>query len=645
VVVLGFDCEYDSQTQEIVCYQLSDGTNSELFEAEHDMTLAELSEWAIGCCKKWGVDMRQVSSVLLVSHYSAAELSHVERFWVDGEVRRVSPQQVFNVAYKVNERLRVVIFDMYHFFLTGLARVAKTFGYAKLDYDTSKVTRACLLDPAFRTYAINDAVLCANIMRDFREKVWEKYEVDVVRYCTPASLAMAVYRKHWLGEDLDAPAGQVRRLAWLCLWGGRSEAYVCGDFAAPKGKSLRDVKSLYPSSAKLIGRLPTRESWVRRELPSSYRGLCVARFRFPDGTPYPCLPVFAAGRLVFPLSGTTYCTLFEAQAAEELGAVLEYKTVWEYESGDGSLAAYMEHFTKSKDENEKAGRKVDRELDKLLMNALIGKLSQHKGDVDVEDAKKAAAEIGVPLETVLDPSFHHPLKPKPKARVGGNVMPEWSALILGKARAVMGLLAPPTRPDIMSTDSLLVDDELNGVVDAEMVRHGVVLTNKNENPVVDKAKGSRLWCDDCPEPAPVVRVKVLRTRVYAGVCPHGEPVWSATHALHLPKGKNVAAHFLLGEETVYLKRVRVGLKTAARAGTGFQKETKQPMSFGRGWDAKRRLHKDGTTTPWLSAKEAARCMERLQVAAKRKKSAQKKRGKASYAARALDPVAALDAAT
>lgn len=632
VVILGFDCEYDSETQEIVCYQLSDGVNSELFVTEHDMTLPELSEWALSCCKKWGVDMRGLSSVLLVSHYSAAELSHIERFWVDGEVRRVSPQQVFNVTYHVNTRVRVTVFDMFHFFLTGLAKVAKTFGYKKLDYDTSKVSRKDLLNPDFHTYAINDAVLCANIFRDFREKVWSKYEIDVVKYCTPASLAMAVYRKHWLKNDIPAPTYQVRRLAWLCLWGGRSEAYVCGDFQAPKGKTLRDVKSLYPTSSKLIRVLPAEGSWVQRESPSNYMGLCVARFKFPDGTRFPCLPVFAAGRLVFPLSGTTYCTLFEAKCAEDMGATLEYKTVWEYTKGDTTLADYMEHFTKSKDENERLGNKVDRELDKLLMNALIGKLSQHKGDVDVEDAKKAAAEIGVPLEVVLDPSFHHPLKPKARARVGGNVMPEWSALILGKARAVMGYLAPTCDPDVMSTDSLLVDDELNPVIDREMVKHGVVLTNKNDGE----------WCDKCETPARVTRIKVLRTRVYAGLCPHGEPVWSATHALHLPKAKNVAAHFLLGDEVVYLKRVRVGLKTAARTGVGFQKESKQPMRFGRGWDDKRRLdRKTGTTEPWLSASQAARAVEKAQrkKADANAKSSKKLREKASYAGGIMDPVA------
>lgn len=627
VVILGFDCEYDSETQEIVCYQLSDGKgNDELLVATEDLTLPELSAWAIRFAKKCGHDMRQVGSILLVSHYSAAELSHVARFWIDGEVRRVSPQQVFNVTHYVNTRLRVTVFDMFHFFLTGLAKVAKTFGYEKLDYDTSKVTRKCLEDPRFREYAVNDAALCAKIFTDFREKVWARYEVDAVRYCTPASLAMAVYRKHWLKADLEAPPYKVRRLAWLCLWGGRSEAYVCGDYVAEPGQSwtLRDVKSLYPRSAELVGALPTADSWVQREAPKSYRGLCVARFQYPDAEPYPGLPVFAAGRLVFPLRGTTYCTLAEAKAAEDAGAVLEYKHVWEYVGGDSSLAEYMTHFTESKDRNERLGNMVDRELDKLLMNALIGKLSQHKGDVDVEDAKAAAELIGVPLETVLDPGFHHPLKPVARARVGGNVMPEWSALILGQARALMGRLVRATTPLVTSTDSLLVRDVDNHKVDMTMRGLDVLLTDKNANP-----KGK--WCDQCPDPAPVVRIKVLRTRVYAGTCPHGRPVWSATHALHLPKAKDAAALFLLGDETKYVKRVRAGLKTAARRGSGFQAESRQTMRFSRGWDQKRVLLPDGSTQPWLTARQAERRLEKSQVAAARRQQHEAKGKRAKKA--------------
>lgn len=625
VIVFGFDCEYDSKTQEIVCYQISDGTHSELRPATKDLTLPELSKWAMRLAKRWGHDLRGAGSILLVSHYSAAELSHVARFWMDGEVRRVSPQQVFNVTHHVNTRFRVTVFDMFHFFNTSLAKVAKTFGYAKLDYDTSKVSRRDLKDPHFHEYAVNDAVLCANIFKDFRERVWSKYEIDVVRYCTPASLAMAVYRKHWLGEDVEAPAYNVRRIAWLCLWGGRSEAYVAGDRRGGPWW-LRDVKSLYPRSAELVGKLPRREDWVQREAPLTYRGFCVARFSYPDTERFPALPVFAAGRLVFPRKGTTWCTLFEAEAAEKAGAVLEYKTVWEYTDGDGSLAAYMTHFTASKDANEKAGNKVDRELDKLLMNALIGKLSQHKGDVDVEDAKKAAKLIGVPLETVLDPQFHHPDKPQARPRVGGNVMPEWSALILGKARAVMGELnrlvaleAPRDGGDdalVMSTDSLLVDDAGDAVVTRHMAGLGVLLTNKNENRAVkEREKGHacggdmhRAWCCACPDPAPVTFVRVVRTRVYAGCCPHGVPIWSATHALHVPKRDNQAVNFILGDEGSYTKRDRAGLKTAARTGVRFQSERLVSMRFNRGWDEKRRRRRDGTTEPWASAAHAEKAM-------------------------------------
>lgn len=112
--------------------------------------------------------------------------------------------------------------------------------------------------------------------------------------------------------------------------------------------------------------------------------------------------------------------------------------------------------------------------------------------------------------------------------------------------------------------------------------------------------------------APVARVKILRTRVYAGTCPHGEPVWSATHALHVPKKGNQAALFLLGEDVSYTKRARAGLKTAARLGDGFQRESRQVMRFSRGWDEKRRLLADGSTQPWATARQAEARLEKAQ---------------------------------
>jgi hypothetical protein len=497
--------------------------------------------------------------------------------------------------------------DQYHFFNTGLAKVAVTFGEQKLEYDTTKVTRNDLKDAKFREYSLWDAIVCARIFWKFRMRLVDQYQVDVVHYPTPASLAMAVYRQHFLPDSFEAPEEDVRRQAWLSLWGGRAEAYVQGD--AFGGYTLRDVKSLYPSSARLLRELPRAGDWVKREKPRSWQGLCRVRFSFPGSIRFPCLPMYHDGRLVFPLQGVADCTLQEARVALQMGAELSFSRVYEYDSGDDSLARYMDFFVQEKDRGEREGDKVGRELSKLMMNALIGKFSQNRGDVDIEDMKKFAEEEGIPLEVALDPTFMHPLKPKSAPRIGGHVMPEWSALILGKARAIMAELMHEIDAQtdgevsnlITSTDSLLVPDHLNDAVDVAMKRVGVVLTSKNEGKTT-------------------ARVRVVRSRAYAAEAADGKIVFGAAHAVHLSRQaartcieciedrcrdpRHDSLRFILSDETKYSKVQRLGLKTAIRTGRRFFDDNPVPqMTFARQWDQKRRLLKGGATRPWKDIAE------------------------------------------
>lgn len=602
-VVLGFDCEYEPDTEKIVCYQLSDGQEKELLPASEDLDWSGLADWVRTCLRKWGYSLTLSRNILLVSHFSTAELSHIKDFWVNATVRRVSPQQVYNVTYRVNQAMAIHIFDSYHFFNASLAKVAKTFEEQKMDWDFEKnPTEPELLDnPRFREYALNDAVICARIFKKFRDRLWNDHQVDAVQYPTPASVAMAVYRKSWLENNLDAPDVKVRRMAWRCLWGGRAEAYMAGDL---KGDFvLRDVKSLYPRSCELLQKLPRPEDWYQTERPITWKGFCNVQFEFPSTTTHPCLPVWSGERLIFPLSGISDCTLDEAKAAQDLGAILHWRTIWEYENGDPSLPTYMTYWTKQKDHADKTNDKVGRELAKLFMNALIGKLSQHKGDVDIEDAKTAAEMIGIPLETVLDPGFFHPLKPMTQPRIGGNIMPEWSALILGKARSIMAILLAKTQSAICSTDSILVPASEEKLVDRLMEKLGVLLTSKNENKHPEKG----VVCEQCPKPLmPVTFVRIIRARCYVGLCPHGMVVWSATHAVHMPRRGDFAAQFILSEKIKYVKTQHMGLKTAIRKKQRFFTPTRVPMTFSRAWDQKRILLTDGSTRPWGKPQEYLR---------------------------------------
>lgn len=649
VLILGFDTEYDAETQEILCYQLSDGVcslcnspicdnpknpshtvpNVSLVERETDFSWRELAEWVQDCLKEWGYSLRDYSQLLLVSHFSTAELSHVQDFWEEAQIRRVSAAQVYNASYRINQRQRLVVMDNYHFWNVGnngnasLEAVAEKFGEKKVklpdDLPINKTNRKYLLDERFRQYAIWDAVACARVFYKFRDRLWKDFEIDVVQYPTSASLAMAVYRRHFLQENLPAPDARIRRQAWRSLWGGRAEAYKQGDFY---GKyTLRDVTSLYPSSERILEILPRPHDWIERNYPQSWRGLCRVKFEFPDTVRYPCLPICHDKKLIFPLEGVSDCTLDEARIAIHLGAKLEFLSVWEYDHGDVSLTNFMTHFAREKARYEEEGYEINgewkacdhqgeckcdmrdavgRELSKLMMNSLIGKLSQNKGDVDIEDMKSFAEKIDVPLKVCISPNFIHPDKPKSKFRIGGHIMPEWSALILGKARSIMAALLNEVGDSLIcSTDSMLIPDELNPVVDAAMERQKVILTNKNKGKITH-------------------RVRVVRNRVYAAITQDEKIVFGASHAIHIGyKKRNCKAcesgeckeathnafRFILSEEIGYSKTKRNGLKTAIRKGEKFFAESPANMEFSRAWDNKRRLLPNGDSVAWRNVLE------------------------------------------
>lgn len=583
VLILGFDTEYDSKTSEILSYQLSDGREAAIILRDSDFTWQELSEWVTEVCHKWGYALKDYSRILLVSHFSTAELSHIKDFWRAAKIRRVSAAQVYNAAYPMSNKRTLEIFDNYHFWNVGnsgnasLAKVAEKFGEVKMEYDTSNVSRETLKDPRFIEYAKWDAVVCARVFNKFRERLQSEYGVDVVHYPTSAALAMAVYRLHYIPRTFQAPDSKIRKQGWLSLWGGRAEAYAQGDFH--EKYTLRDVTSLYPNAARLLGELPRAEDWVEREKPLKWRGLCRVRFSFPSDVKFPCLPVWSGTKLIFPRSGISDCSLDEARVARDLGATLDFIACWEYDTGDTSLNDFMQHHIREKERFDSIGDMVGRELSKLMMNSLIGKLSQNRGDVDIEAMKEFSAKIGVPVEDCVQPTFYHPEKPSGKYRLGRNIMPEWSALILGKARSLMACLLNRVKVSLIcSTDSLLIPVELNALVDEVMLELGIVLTHKNKEPTS--------------------RVRVIRNRLYVGINAEGKVLFGASHAIHLRHSD--AMKLILSEETEYVSERKIGLKESVRSGKAFFSQEPRDMSLSRTWDDKRRLLADGSTEPWES---------------------------------------------
>jgi len=203
----------------------------------------------------------------------------------------------------------------------------------------------------FEDYAIRDALIAARWVVETRRFFSE--ELGVTGLKTPPTLsaaAVCLLRRIYANDHrtIDAFLGYERinrkrvvtsyaRDVWPfaadCYHGGRNEAFEVG-YSDPGIESITDVdiRSAYSTAMALI-RPP---NWANVKFTKDIGELAViddrlsfgrVRFRFPDATRFPSLPVRAEkGRgLIYLLEGVSYCTGPELVVAINQGAEIEVK--------------------------------------------------------------------------------------------------------------------------------------------------------------------------------------------------------------------------------------------------------------------------------------------------------------------------------
>ena len=174
----------------------------------------------------------------------------------------------------------------------------------------------------------------------------------------------------------------IRTLAERCYHGGTNYAAVAG-FLPPADWADLDIKGAYATCMAAI-RLPdwgdvreTREPEALADLEVGI-GLARVRFRFPDGTRFPCLPVRSGeGGLIFPLEGESWCTGPELRVALDLGAeiVVERGVIVPWKAGSPHpFAEFSKHIARLRKAHPK-GSPFEL-LAKEMGNSLYGKLAQ-----------------------------------------------------------------------------------------------------------------------------------------------------------------------------------------------------------------------------------------------------------------------------
>lgn len=599
LALVGFDTEYTSDGAELLSVQLTHHGRElyKTFEPGEFLTLESLGGYARELmAEEWAY----MDRVYLISYWSTAELSMIKSpWWRDARVKRVHSAEVYNVDWQTPDKKRLMVYDLWHFFFPKPLRVvAKAFGFEKLDWDRAHVTRADLDSPRFREYAMRDSHIAEGIMRQLRG-AYRKFGVDILATKTPAGASMAVYRSRYMKQDAEQRDLTLRRLAMRANKGGIAEAFACGRLEADPGEVWQqwDADSLYPNAAINLGALPFRPpDWrhAQEEPPPGTEGVCKVRFTFPEGENYPCLPVVVeGGGMGFPSAGVSYCTVAEARVAQSFGAALDWQAVYYYHPAecDSSFQRFMLDMVREKKAADASGDQARRIVSKNVMNTGIGKMSQRRRGLDVEELKKMAEEMGVPVELLLDPSFK--LDEKSRQEPGECWMPEFHALILGKARALMWPLIRASRSLVTSTDSIICG---SATARAIGLRGADVDASATYGPLGLKLEGQG-------DVLTIVRQRLysLGWRSLIGWGDGKRKV--AHHAVHAGPDISEAliANTPLGEQRKYATRKKGTLRDAIRGRRAFGEFYSRPMTYNATWGGKRQLLPDGTTRPWENA--------------------------------------------
>jgi DNA polymerase type B, organellar and viral len=211
----------------------------------------------------------------------------------------------------------------------------------------------------FEAYAVRDAEICALHLQSMAKFCQDDLKLDCGGLPhTLGAIAVKFLLKHWADNGIELGAvngfeiakGKVfnpntqrynttkfkvpnrkveihQEMAALASYGGRNETFWFG--ATPVGDFREfDIVSAYTtalSSLQMLDYSSARPSTDLNDYTPDQVGFALVRFQFPVGRRYPCLPVKADDQrgLIYPMSGETYATSPEIEAAVHLGAEVE----------------------------------------------------------------------------------------------------------------------------------------------------------------------------------------------------------------------------------------------------------------------------------------------------------------------------------
>lgn len=456
--------------------------------------------------------------IYLLTHLAFAELRHVSN-WKDivkerrGKILIIHEDTVHIRTDTMN------VIDTFAFFNKGLKTVAKFVGMEKkMQSPEGKPYEHWIVQmnelkkkyPAvFWEYALNDAEILVKAFHALRNLLWNKFEIEILPrgtrsfpLATVASIGLYIFRRDYLKvaasrfetrsekreRKLESgkyswrkePATtllwsevQTRLAALYCAMGGRRESAGCGFLESPV--TMLDYSGHYNQCGE-DQPLPnefTKWKFIQGKDHEAEILRCEGYVRLygtEEKTPFPIVPHQSEDveRLMWVKTNEReWSTICEFREALKWG--LTYKNieavcfeVTDNERNHG-LANFLRSFRVLKNEAEErcknAGLDKDEDLQyhmfKLIGNSVIGKFLQAI-EQDEEELQEFYGVFRYDKEKKR--IFLRSGRPKPMHKeVSGFFCPEWSALILGRARAGLGRVFNVAGPNLITghTDSLV----------------------------------------------------------------------------------------------------------------------------------------------------------------------------------------------
>lgn len=612
-------------------------------------------------------------TLYLASYYSTAELSMLKDFWNKAIVRNVTPK-IVNISFPLieNKRKEVEnskrgyfschIIDIYHFFIDmkttsgkkSLEAVSNEFeetrslgGKMSIDgiggkseqYWKENMDKLLTRFPkTFEQYALQDVIITVALLKAYRNKIWKELGVDLLSASTNGSIATNFFRSYEMqpGKVFGNSNISVRKFVLQCSHGAVMVALKRGFF---EKMYESDAKGFYTYSMRNTRLLPRNAEDIKqadtlKELLSSYDGWAAVEFDFPDvyndKKVLPTLPVqeymplkdsYNKGKkpslILFPKTGLSYCTISEVRGALNFGCKIKFVEGYYYTQGTTSLSDFASKEMRLREISKQKKDKIGEAIHKSLPNHFVGKLFQHKGGFEIEQAKNIAQYLETPIANVISGAESvsertiqehlegllartkkekwskekikndvllslllkikaHGTEVTQKTRIGACWLPEHWSLILGRARAALWFVINTYAQDPVhiSTDSYHDVIPLNGEIDTPFGTYVFEPTSK---------EGKEMY--------------INRTKLYT----HGEKI--AQHAVHIRDNEKVRKMIVDAVKTKYNKTGTNTLRAACINDTAFGASCETEMQFDPRWDNKMCIEPYGSTRPWDSIEE------------------------------------------